>query len=306
MARIRQIKPSFFVDEDIMALGLAARLMFVGMWTLADRDGRLEDKPLTIKMQTLPVDAVDPAIVLAELNAAGLIHRYVVGGKRYISIPGFVKHQKPHPKEPASIHPAPSDGQPLNKPEKAKDIAVQGEPGKDTAKPGEQRKETDGREKVVSSRADSGSLVLGSGDPETRKGSDSRESVGTEASSPPSAPAPAAILKLPCMPGRANGPREWPLTEREVGLLTDAFPGVDVVAAAKRANVWLVANPGRRKTFAGMFEALRRWIARDVERGITGVVPIGQARGSPPKGTGYSPVQGDKDYSAGSELFAKG
>jgi hypothetical protein len=162
VARIRQVKPSFFVDEDIMGLGLAARLMFIGMWTLADREGRLEDKPLTIKAQTLPYDSLDPAIVLAELNASGLIHRYVAGGRRYIAIPGFTKHQKPHPKEPASVIPGPEEGAPLNRQQKTIDVTALVEPGKDTAKPGEPGKETAGREKIVSSRADSGSEVLGS------------------------------------------------------------------------------------------------------------------------------------------------
>jgi len=141
---------------------------------------------------------------------------------------------------------------------------------------------------------------------EKSEGSEGRKAAGAQAASPPVAPPAPAILKLPCMPGKAKGPTEWPLTDNEVAVLSDAFPGVDIVAAARRANAWLIANPGRRKTYAGMLEALRRWIARDVDRGITGVVPIGQARGSPPQATGYSPVRGGKDYSAGSELFAKG
>jgi hypothetical protein len=110
MARIRQIKPAFFVDEDIMALGPVARLMFIGMWCLADAAGRLEDKPLTIKLQTVPADNVDPSLILAELAAKRLIYRYVNQrtGKRFIAIPGFSKHQKPHQKEPV-LYPDPAD-----------------------------------------------------------------------------------------------------------------------------------------------------------------------------------------------------
>jgi hypothetical protein len=115
--RIRQIKPQFFTDEDTATLGLAARLMFIGLWTLADRAGRLEDKPLTIKLQTLPLDEVDPNLVLAELAARSLIYRYQTNGKRYISIPGFAKHQHCHRDEPESKLPVPEAGLPLNRQE---------------------------------------------------------------------------------------------------------------------------------------------------------------------------------------------
>ena len=45
MARSRNIKPSFFMNEDIIELPYEARLLFIGLWTLADREGRLENRP---------------------------------------------------------------------------------------------------------------------------------------------------------------------------------------------------------------------------------------------------------------------
>ncbi|WP_461949107.1 hypothetical protein ACOKPE_14565 [Acinetobacter baumannii] len=49
MARSRNIKPSFFMNEDIIELPYEARLLFIGLWTLADREGRLENRPKKIK-----------------------------------------------------------------------------------------------------------------------------------------------------------------------------------------------------------------------------------------------------------------
>ena len=49
MARIRTIKPEFFTDEDLGELSPAVRLLFIGMWTEADKAGRLKDKPKTLK-----------------------------------------------------------------------------------------------------------------------------------------------------------------------------------------------------------------------------------------------------------------
>jgi hypothetical protein len=35
MARTRQIKPSFFLDEDLALCSREARLLFIGLWTIA-------------------------------------------------------------------------------------------------------------------------------------------------------------------------------------------------------------------------------------------------------------------------------
>lgn len=99
MARARNIKPGFFVDEDLVELSFSTRLLFIGIWTLADRAGRLPDKPKTIKMSIFPSDRVDVDKALNELSDAGCLTRYVVDGKGYIEIKNFAKHQKPHPNE---------------------------------------------------------------------------------------------------------------------------------------------------------------------------------------------------------------
>jgi hypothetical protein len=43
------IKPDFFDDPDVADLSFAARLLFIGLWTLADKDGFLEDDLRRIK-----------------------------------------------------------------------------------------------------------------------------------------------------------------------------------------------------------------------------------------------------------------
>lgn len=99
MARARNIKPDFFTDETVMQLSAHARLMFIGLWTLADCEGRLEDKPLQIKVRILPMDEVNGDILLNEIQSAGLISRYVVKDKGFIQVGNFLKHQNPHPNE---------------------------------------------------------------------------------------------------------------------------------------------------------------------------------------------------------------
>jgi hypothetical protein len=40
MPRIRSIKPDFFKSEDVAALPLRARLLWIGLWTQCDDHGR--------------------------------------------------------------------------------------------------------------------------------------------------------------------------------------------------------------------------------------------------------------------------
>ena len=48
MARARNIKPGFFKNELLVGLPYEYRLLFIGLWTIADRDGRFEDRLFSI------------------------------------------------------------------------------------------------------------------------------------------------------------------------------------------------------------------------------------------------------------------
>ena len=104
--RSRNIKPGFFQNESLVELLPEARLLFIGLWLMADRDGRLEDRPKRIKMQVFPADPWDVEPMLNDLAEQSLIVRYTVDSKEYICIPAWDKHQNPHVKEKASTIPA--------------------------------------------------------------------------------------------------------------------------------------------------------------------------------------------------------
>lgn len=110
MPRARNIKPAFFKNEDLVELPFETRLLFVGLWTLADRAGKLEDRPKRIKMEVYPADNVDVDAGLDELNDAGLIVRYRVNDQQLILIPKFTDHQNPHKNEAPSVLPDPDSG----------------------------------------------------------------------------------------------------------------------------------------------------------------------------------------------------
>lgn len=49
------------MNEDIIELPYEARLLFIGLWTLADREGRLENRPKKIKMSLFPANDINVA-----------------------------------------------------------------------------------------------------------------------------------------------------------------------------------------------------------------------------------------------------
>ncbi len=112
--RARNIKPGFFKNEHLLSCDPLARILFEGLWCMADREGRLEDRPNKIKIEILPCDNSDVNALLDQLaqwtdedGEPALIMRYQADGKRYIQIVNFLKHQNPHVKEAKSSIPAP-------------------------------------------------------------------------------------------------------------------------------------------------------------------------------------------------------
>lgn len=105
MARARNIKPGLFSNEVIAELPAFDRLLFIGLWCLADREGRLEDRPKRIKMELFPCDTYDVSVGLCALSEHGFIERYQVLDQSIIEIPAFKKHQRPHGTEKDSSLP---------------------------------------------------------------------------------------------------------------------------------------------------------------------------------------------------------
>lgn len=107
MARARLIKPGFFTNDRLGALPPVTRILFAGLWTIADREGRLEDRPVRIKAEVMPYDKGNVDRMLTDLAEAGFIIRYEANGQRYIQVDAFSKHQHPHVREPVSTIPPP-------------------------------------------------------------------------------------------------------------------------------------------------------------------------------------------------------
>lgn len=98
--RIRSIKPEFWTSQDIADLTWDERLVFIGLWSYVDDNGvgRDVEKLVTADLFPLEEDPRDTLArvsgALAKLSEAGRITRYTVGGRTYLHVTNWGKHQR--------------------------------------------------------------------------------------------------------------------------------------------------------------------------------------------------------------------
>lgn len=107
--RTRDLKPGFWVDERIVSVSDSAKLLYQGLWGIADREGKLEYSPLTIGFQVRPWAPNEVPALLGELVEVGLVRAYAIAGKHYLIIPTLPEHQRFHPNEKPRGLPGPDD-----------------------------------------------------------------------------------------------------------------------------------------------------------------------------------------------------
>ena len=103
MARMRWIKPTFFVSDQVAEVSRDARLMFIGLWCFSDCRGVHQESAKLLKREIfagddLTADAV--AGLLEELIEVGLVARFEAkdqrgNNARWLYVTGWKQHQKP-------------------------------------------------------------------------------------------------------------------------------------------------------------------------------------------------------------------
>lgn len=238
MARIRTIKPDFWVSGKQLRLSADAVILIISLWNNADDEGRMVDDPVEIGAHCPRVSGKVEQL-LNELDRAPFIHRYVSeNGRKYIQVHDWKDHQ-------VINHPKPSTIPKMRKtdvlcygndtgmfPERSRNATV--------ALPGEV--EVEGKEVE-------------------RKG---RNYCSEVPESAPSAP-PAedkVILTFP-----TNGTvKTWNLTASKLAEYATSYPAVDVLAACRHARQWCEDVPKRRKTASGMGRFLTNWLGKEQNR----------------------------------------
>jgi hypothetical protein len=107
MARIRSVHPGLFRDEAFMELSMGARVLLIGVWTIADDHGVFEWKPKAIRAEVFPSDNVEMEAILDELVTQRCVVRFEDSGRAYAVVRNFCVYQRP--REPSYRFPFPQD-----------------------------------------------------------------------------------------------------------------------------------------------------------------------------------------------------
>lgn len=112
MARIRSIKPEFWIDRKLARqLSRDERMLYIGLWNHADEHARAQGDARVIQGQIFPYESdltvakID--LMLDHLEEAKVIHRYVVDSDPYLFLPKLSEHQRLEPSRVRSKIPAP-------------------------------------------------------------------------------------------------------------------------------------------------------------------------------------------------------
>jgi hypothetical protein len=253
MPRTRLINPEFFLHEDLGSCTAHARLLFIALWTQADREGRLRWLPLKIHGETFPHEpGLDISGLAAELARTGALTIYKVGSRDYAHITGFTKWQNPHRNESPSKHPEPP---------------TEIEPGESLHALGQPK---DNQETTSGGANTSYQLLVSdtSSALSIDKASSARQRTVVETEPPPKLKIPTGddvldylLVQWGPLLGRHETLPRWLDSARE------AYPGTDLLGEAKRAAAWEMSKPANKKKQVRAF--LTRWWGRQQDRGGT-------------------------------------
>lgn len=244
MARARNIKPAFFSNEDLAELPFESRLLFIGLWTLADKAGRLEDRPKKIKFQLFPGDDLCMEALLESLAVGGFIIRYEVEGRGYIQVTNFLKHQNPHHKEQESELPGPEKGSEIKRQSMDDPSTAMDESSTDQASPNEDGSCPPDSLNLIPDSLNSDSPITDSKDLGSTSDDDSPEQLP------------------PCRDFPLKDGSTYHLDEDFVTEIKAAYPKLSIEYELRRSRIWLTGNAGKRKTKAGMKKFLSGWMSR--------------------------------------------
>lgn len=109
MARKRMIDPSLWQSEDFSKLSILARLIWIGLFSNADDEGRGRANPVYIKSTLFAYDEdISLAKItksLAEIEQSMSITMYEIDGKKYYQLESWAKFQVINRPSPSQIPP---------------------------------------------------------------------------------------------------------------------------------------------------------------------------------------------------------
>ncbi len=248
MARKRMIDPNIWVSEDFGKLSTLEKLIFIGMFSIADDYGYGKANPAYIKSVLFPYDddkrIADIEKSLDNIAANMSVIFYTHNGKEYYSLTNWNKWQK------------------VEKPSKFRNIPELGEDSEITrGMVGEHSGNSRGtfppnknKNKNMNINKNKNTSLC------------SEPSADGESSEPQTAKEKPIILLL------LNTKEEYPIYQADVDEWSELYPSVDVMQQLRNMKGWLNSNPTKRKTKKGILRFITGWLQKEQNRG--GNMPV--------------------------------
>lgn len=243
MARKRMIDPGIWQSEDFSKLSTLAKLVFVGMFSNADDEGRGRARAVYLKSALFPYDetmrATDIEKTLKEIASYMSVIFYAFDNSEYYQLTNWDLWQKVDRPTPSKI------------------------PAFDESSTRVRRLFDEGsllieknKNRIEKNRTEV--LLSGAKAPDRQAADNER----TEE---------VPFIELPL-----NDNTLYPVYSDYVDELKKLYPAVDVEQEFRNMRGWIDSNPKKRKTKSGIKQFITRWLSKEQNRGGVKGGPIDQ------------------------------
>lgn len=239
MPRKRMIDPSIWTDENFGELSERGRLLFIGLFSMADDEGRGEASAKVLKGKIFPYDeglrVADVSKTLREIGSKMSVDFYARNGREYYAFRNWKIWQKVE-KPTQSRIPAPNDGG------KGENCAF------DDNSPNAPRMLPEYSPTVPR--------------PIEQNRIEKEKNRSIYASTETPTPENCVINLI------LNNGKNFCVTQSVIDELAPLYPAVDVLQELRKMQGWLLGNPRHRKTENGIMRFVTAWLGRaqDEER----------------------------------------
>lgn len=234
MARKRMIDPNFWQSEEVSRMSVFARLLFLGLVSNADDEGRGRANPVYLRSTVFPYDDLEAdkvAEALAEISRHTSTLVYEVDGNHFFCLRSWRRWQKlDRPQK--SVLPSPKEGVLRYEPR------IRRGEGDDSTNA--RRSLDDCSTNARRSRGDGSTPI------EEKGREDRREKNGVE-----------RAVRLPMEWGKT-----YKLAADDISHLKTLYKDVDVEAELGKMVGWLEANPTKRKPLSEAPAFVARWLGK--------------------------------------------
>ena len=235
MARRRMIDPSIWQNEDFSKLSTLAKLVFIGLFSNADDEGRGRAKATFIKSVLFPYEegmrAADIDKALSEIASKMSVTFYVHNDNEYYSLNKWSKWQKVEKPYPSSIKPY----------ENTDCKAIRGTIGEQSGN------------------------VRGTVPPKIREDK-IREEEKEYTYLPGAETAPDGSSEYSFL---LNDQTTYFVSLKQIAKWKELYPAVDIEQELRSMMGWCDANPSKRKTRSGASRFINNWLTKRQDRGGT-------------------------------------